>query len=75
MFYFVIYDTLRYGSQDGKNKGFILLEIKVRQKRQSNMENPEKTGNIGCTRRRKTKQKHNTRCVGHHYIHKQTQIT
>ena len=25
------------------------------------------TGNIGHTRRRKTKQKHNTICVGHHY--------
>jgi hypothetical protein len=26
-----------------------------------------KTGNIGYTRQRKTKQKHNTICVGHHY--------
>ena len=26
------------------------------------------TGNMGYTRRRKTKQKHNTICVGHHYI-------
>ena len=26
------------------------------------------TGNIGYTRRRKTKQKHNTICIGHHYI-------
>jgi len=26
------------------------------------------TGNIGYTRRRKTKQKHNTICVGHHYM-------
>jgi hypothetical protein len=25
------------------------------------------TGNIGFTRRRQTKQKHNTICVGHHY--------
>jgi hypothetical protein len=25
------------------------------------------TGNIGFTRRRKTKQKHNTLCVGNHY--------
>jgi hypothetical protein len=25
------------------------------------------TGNIGYTRRRKTKQKHSTICVGHHY--------
>ena len=26
------------------------------------------TGNIGYTRRRKTKQKHNTICVGHHSL-------
>jgi hypothetical protein len=26
------------------------------------------TGNIGYTRWRKTKQKHNTICVGHHYM-------
>ena len=25
------------------------------------------TGNTGYTRQRKTKQKHNTICVGHHY--------
>jgi hypothetical protein len=31
------------------------------------MDNPEKTGNIGYTRRRKTKQNHNPICVGHHY--------
>jgi hypothetical protein len=27
------------------------------------------TGNIGYIRRRKTKQKHNTICVGHHHMH------
>jgi hypothetical protein len=27
------------------------------------------TGNIGHTSRRKTKQKHNTLCVGHHHIY------
>jgi len=32
------------------------------------------TGNIGYTRHRQTKQKHNTICVGQH-IRKQTQIT
>ena len=31
-----------------------------------------KTGNIGHTRRRKTKQKHNTICVGHHYVQSNT---
>jgi hypothetical protein len=29
-------------------------------------EQSRETGNIGHTRRRKTKQKHNTICVGHH---------
>jgi hypothetical protein len=28
---------------------------------------PRETGNIWYPRRRKTKQKHNTLCVGHHY--------
>jgi hypothetical protein len=31
------------------------------------MENQRETGNLGYTRRRKTNQKHNTICVGHHY--------
>jgi hypothetical protein len=30
------------------------------------------TGNIGYPRRRKTKQKHNTICVGHHYMQTNT---
>jgi hypothetical protein len=30
------------------------------------------TGNIGYTRRRQTKQKHNTKCVGHHYAQTST---
>ena len=30
------------------------------------------TGNIGHTRRRKTKQKHNAICVGHHYTQTDT---
>jgi hypothetical protein len=30
------------------------------------------TDNIGHTRRRKTKQKHNTICVGHHYMQTNT---
>ena len=41
-------------------------------KGQSNMDNPEKTGNIGHTRQRKTKQKHNTIHVGHHYVQTNT---
>jgi hypothetical protein len=32
------------------------------------MDNPEKLATYGITRRRKTKQKHNTICVGHHYV-------
>jgi hypothetical protein len=31
-----------------------------------------KTGGIGYTRRRQTKQKHNTICVGHHYVQTST---
>ena len=31
------------------------------------MDNPRETCNTGHTRLRKTKQKHNTICVGHHY--------
>jgi len=31
------------------------------------MENQRETGNLGYTRRRKTKQKHSTICVEHHY--------
>ena len=30
------------------------------------------TGNLVCTKRRKTKQKHNTIYVGHHYRYAQT---
>jgi hypothetical protein len=30
------------------------------------------TGNIGYTRRRKTEQKHNTTCNGHHHTHTHT---
>ena len=36
------------------------------------MDNPEKTGTIGHTRWRQTKQKHNTICVGHHYAQTNT---
>jgi len=35
------------------------------------MDNPEETGNIRYTRRRKTKQKHST-CVGHHHTQTNT---
>ena len=35
-------------------------------------EKHRETGNIGYTRRRKTKQKHNTICVGHNYAQTNT---
>jgi len=35
-------------------------------------EQARETGNIGHTRRRQTKQKHNTICVGHHYTQTNT---
>jgi hypothetical protein len=34
--------------------------------------NVRETGNRGYTRRRKTKQKHSTICVGHHYAQTNT---
>jgi hypothetical protein len=36
------------------------------------MDNPEKTGKIGYTGRRQTKQKQNTLCVGHYYAQTNT---
>jgi len=36
------------------------------------MDNPEKTGILEYTRRRKRKQKHNTICVWHHYTETNT---
>ena len=35
-------------------------------------EQSRETGNIRYTRRRNTKQKHNTICVGHHYVETNT---
>ena len=35
-------------------------------------EQSKETGNIGYTRRRQTKQTHNTICVGHHYAQANT---
>jgi hypothetical protein len=40
---------------------------------QSKKDNTEKVATSkGCSRRRKTKQKHNTICVGHHYMQTNT---
>ena len=36
------------------------------------MDNPEKLATQGDTRRRQTKQKHYTVCVGHHYTQTNT---
>ena len=44
-------------------------------KQNKNTTQPRETGNIEYTRRRQTKQKHNTVCVGHTTMRKQTQIT
>ena len=41
--------------------------INIRQYRAIKNGQSRETGNIGYTRRRKTKQKHNTIYVGHHY--------
>jgi len=45
-----------------------VLKINAREHRRGNQNGQSReTGNIGYTRRRKTNQKHNTICVGHHY--------
>ena len=50
------------------NKFIIILQIKVREYRRGNQKGQSReTGNIGHTRRRQTKNKHNTICIGHHY--------
>ena len=41
-------------------------------KGQTKIDKPKKPDNIGYTRRRKTKQEHNTICVGHHYAQTNT---
>ena len=47
--------------------------INAREYRKSNQNRQSReTGNLGYTRRRKAKQKHNTICVGHHYAHTKT---
>ena len=45
------------------------MYVRENRRGQSKMDNPEKLATLGTqdTRRRKTKQKHNTICVGHHY--------
>ena len=47
---------------------FVQLKINVREHRRGNQNGQSReTGNTGHTRRRKTKLKHKTICVGHHY--------
>ena len=45
------------------------MYVRENRRGQSKMDNPEKLATLGTqdTRRRKTKQKHNTICVGHPY--------
>ena len=47
---------------------------KVIEYRRGNKKNGQsrETGNLGHNRQRKTKQKHNTICVGHHYAQTNT---
>jgi hypothetical protein len=48
-------------------------QINVREYRRGNQNGQSReTGNIGYTRQRQTKQKHNTICVGHHYTQTNT---
>jgi hypothetical protein len=47
----------------------IVIQINFRKHRRGNQKRTSReTGNIGYTRRRKIKQKHNTICVGHPFI-------
>jgi hypothetical protein len=49
------------------------VKINVREYRRGNQNGQSRENeNIGYTRRRKTKQKHNTICVGHHYTQTNT---
>ena len=55
-----------YGTQDTE-------QINVGEYRRGNKKGKSReTGNIGCTRSRQTKQKHNTICVGHYYAQADT---
>ena len=46
---------------------------RIREYRKGNQKwTSRETGNIGYTRRRKTQQKHNTICIGHHYTETNT---
>jgi len=50
------------------NKHLPLTLINVREYRRENKKGQSReTGNIGYTKRRKTKQKQNTLCIGQHY--------
>jgi hypothetical protein len=49
-------------------------QINVREYRRGNKKGQSRD-NIGCTRRRQTKQKHNTICVGLYYAQADTHIT
>ena len=51
----------------------IVIQINFRKHRRGNQKRTSReTGNIGYTRRRKIKPKHNTICVGHHYAQTNT---
>ena len=55
------------------NKVVMYINVCVKiQKGQSTVDNSERLANIGHTRRRKTKQKQNTICVGYHYAQTNT---
>ena len=50
-------------------------QINVREYRRGNQKrkiNRNRQHRVRCTRRRQTRQKHNTRCIGHHYAQANT---
>jgi hypothetical protein len=65
-------DHARTWRRVSKNASYT-LQINVWELRRDNQNGKSReTGNIGYTRRRKTKQKHNTICVGHHTMQTNT---
>jgi hypothetical protein len=77
--YIMIYNDISGGdsmnNSDVRTKWQLEIEIKnSRHQITSKRKRHPKCSNIGYIRRRKTKQKHNTICVGHHYTEANTSM-
>jgi hypothetical protein len=58
-------------SDDTKGSQSVIIHV-VARRGNKKKEHSRETGSIGYTRRRKTKQEHNTICVGRHYVQTNT---